>query len=155
MQPQDQLWPLLGPEAGRSHVVLLRNNISLQSLFDSTAAGSNTSTSTGGSSASTIDSTAAVFVPSGVPASGITVSSSLSVVGDLSRDADAGYANTVLDLAFARGLLSVAGSSGTSKSQLQLQHLWLQGLAQGPAAAAARGLESPDVWTLLGWAFRR
>jgi hypothetical protein len=62
----------------------------------------------------------------------------------------------VLDLAFAQGLLSVAGSgSGSSKSQLQLQHLWLQGLAQGPAAAAARGLESPDVWTLLGWAFKR
>jgi hypothetical protein len=33
--------------------------------------------------------------------------------------------------------------------------VWLQGLSQGPAAAAAASLSSPDVWTLLGWAFSR
>lgn len=38
---------------------------------------------------------------------------------------------------------------------LQVQHIVLKGLAQGPAASTAAGLWSPDVWTILGWAFRR
>lgn len=78
----------------------------------------------------------------------------ISVVGDLSQDSDGDYATTFLHLGFVKGLLDISGQAG-GKSQVQLQHLQLQGLAQGPGAAAASSLQSPEVWTLLGWAFKR
>jgi hypothetical protein len=150
---QDQLAPLTGAEAGRAHVVLLRSNISMQPLFSSLPDSANSSRNSSGNS-SNAASEAAAFVPVGVPLTGIPVTAPLSIVGGLSSDAESESATTVLDLAFARGLLDVTGEGG-SKSQLQMQHVRLRGLAQGPGAAAATSLRSPDVWTLLGWAFRR
>jgi hypothetical protein len=63
----------------------------------------------------------------------------------------------ILDLGFTRGLLRVYPPSGSSSnsSQVQLQHLHVKGLAQGLGAAAATNWTSPDVWTILGWAFER
>lgn len=141
--PQDQLRPLTGPEAGRAHVIFLRSNITLQPLFTDSKNSSSSSTSASAS-----------YVPAGLPPAGIPVMAPLSIVGDLSRDADDDFAAAMLDLGFARGLLAVSDQVG-SKIQLQLQHLRLQGLAQGPDASRATSLQSPDVWTFLGWAFKR
>lgn len=148
---QEQLAPLTGAEAGRPHVVLLRNNISMQPLFSMPGSANSTGSSSNSSKAAV---EAAAFVPPGVPLAGIPVPAPLSIVGGLSSDADAESANTVLDLAFARGLLDVT-EDNSNQVQLQVQHVRLRGLAQGPGAAAATSLQSPDVWTLLGWAFRR
>lgn len=146
---QDQLMPLTGPEAGRPHVILLRTNISLQPLF-----GSGNSSSGGGGSANA-STPAGAYVPPGVPPTGVPVTASLSIVGDLSNEEGVGPGATHLDLAFARGLLSVPSQDSGPKGQLRVQHVRLRGLAQGPGAAQATSLQAPDAWTLLGWAFRR
>lgn len=150
---QEHLQPLSGSEAGRAHVLLLRSNISLQPLF-SAPHSANDRVSANSSSAAA--AAAGAYVPPGIPLAGIPVSAPLSIVGDLSNTLDdVSDADTVLDLAFARGLLDLSGQGGGRKSQLQVQHLRLRGLAQGPGAAGASSLRSPDSWTLLGWAFRR
>jgi hypothetical protein len=150
---QEQLQPLSGSEAGRAHVLLLRSNISLQPLFSANdSVSANSSNAAGGAAAVA----AGAYVPPGIPLAGIPVSSPLSIVGDLSNNLDdVSDADTVLDLSFARGLLDTSGQGGDKKGQLQVQHLRLRGLAQGPGAAGASSLQLPDSWTLLGWAFRR
>jgi hypothetical protein len=60
-----------------------------------------------------------------------------------------------LSLGFARDLLGVAFNSVKNSGTVELQSLRLAQLAQGPEAAAAAGLEDPDVWTLMLWGFRR
>lgn len=142
--------PLTGPEAGRQHVILLRSNISLQPLFGS---GGNTSSSS--SAVANASAPAGVYVPPGVSHTGVPVTAPLSIVGDLSNEEGVGPGATHLDLAFARGLLSVPSKDSGPKGQLRVQHVRLRGLAQGPGAARATSLQAPDAWTLLGWAFRR
>lgn len=133
-------------------MVLLRSNISMQPLFSVPDSVNSTRNSSGNSSNAAAE--AASYVPAGVPLTGIPVPAPLSIVGGLSSDTESEFATTALDLAFARGLLDVTGESG-SKAPLQVQHVRLRGLAQGPGAAAATSLQSLDAWTLLGWAFRR
>lgn len=148
---QEQLRPLSGSETGRAHVILLRSNITLQPLF-AAPADPNSRSSTNGSSPAA-DGT---FVPPGMPTAGVSVTAPLSIVGDLSQKGDGPYGDIYLDFSYARGLMAVpADENNGQNNQMQVQHLRLRGLAQGPRAASASSLDSPDAWTLLGWAFRR
>jgi hypothetical protein len=154
---QEHLQPLSGSESGRAHVLLLRSDISLQPLF-SARPNANNSVSANNSNAAGVAAAVAAgaYVPPGFPLAGIQVSAPLSIVGDLSNNLnDVSHTDTVLDLSFARGLLDMSGQGGGKGSQLQVQHLRLRGLAQGPGAAGASSLQLPALWTLLGWAFRR
>lgn len=119
--------PLSASEAQRTHIVLLRDNVSV--LPDNTAPGS---------AAGTL----------GIPASGLPVPSPITILADFSSGS-----LLTLDLGFARNLWDLP--AGVSEGHLQLQSLQLHGLAQGPEAAAARSLDAPEVWTVLLWAVRR
>lgn len=74
----------------------------------------------------------------------------ITILGDFSNSTKS--MNT-LNFSFARSVFALP--DGAKEGQLQLQHVVLQGLAQGPAAAAANSLTSPDVWTILVWAVDR
>eukprot|EP00878_Enallax_costatus_P023720 GHUV01025257.1.p1 GENE.GHUV01025257.1~~GHUV01025257.1.p1 ORF type:complete len:369 (+),score=91.73 GHUV01025257.1:959-2065(+) len=123
---REQLKPLGPSEAGRTHVVLLRTNITLPAA----TAGSNSGLGTD------------------VPPGGLPVPHPITILGDFSNQVPA-----VLDMGYARSLLALPRDA--QADQVQVQHLVLKGLAQGPAAAVATSLAFPDVWTILAWAFNR
>jgi hypothetical protein len=50
---------------------------------------------------------------------------------------------------------SASSNSSGSSSQLQLQHVWLRGLAHGAGATQGVRWRDPQAWALLGWAFQR
>jgi hypothetical protein len=78
----------------------------------------------------------------------------LSILADLPTSEQPSIARmTSLGLGFARDLWDVP--AGVDGNHLQLQHIKLFGLAQGPQAATAASLEVPDVWTVLLWAVNR
>lgn len=88
---QEQLNPLGPSEEGRTHVVLLRDNISLPE----SATGSNTG------------------LGAGAPPQGMPVPHPLSILGDFSKQE-----SSVLNLGFARNLLALP--PGAQENQLQV-----------------------------------
>ena len=86
------------------------------------------------------------------PASHVTVSFPVTMLGEL-HTTETESTTVVMDFGFGQNVLGLP--SGSGEKQLTMHHLVLAGLPQGPKAAEAGGLESPDVWSLMMWSIGR
>jgi hypothetical protein len=86
------------------------------------------------------------------PESHVTVVFPVTMLGEL-HTSESDATTVTMDFGFSRDVLVLPEKAG--EKQLTMHHLVLAGLAQGPKAAAAKGLESPDLWTLMMWGIGR